>query len=253
MRKPLIAGNWKMNNDLASARKLASDLVQCLAGVEQVEVAVCPAFVHLQAVSEVLKDTNIALGAQDCYWQDNGAYTGEVSAWMLADVGCKYIIIGHSERRHTLGEGDELINQKTLKVLEAGLSPVLCVGETLAERERGVTEQVVTRHITTGLAHVNPEHARRIVIAYEPVWAIGTGVNATPKQANDVHVLIRRLLAQKFGPEIAGDIRIQYGGSVRTDNIKSLMSQSEIDGALVGGASLKADGFEKIVKYYMQS
>jgi len=242
-----------MNNDLASARKLAFDLVQCLAGVEQVEVAVCPAFVHLQAVGEVLKDTNIALGAQDCYWQDNGAYTGEVSASMLADVGCKHIIIGHSERRHTLGEGDELINQKVLKVLGVGLGPILCVGETLAERERGVTEQVVTRHITTGLAHVNPEHASRIVIAYEPVWAIGTGVNATPKQANDVHALIRRLLAQKFGPEVAADLRIQYGGSVRPDNIKSLMSQPEIDGALVGGASLKADGFEKIVKYYMQS
>jgi triosephosphate isomerase len=242
-----------MNNDVASARKLAGELVQCLAGVDLVEVVVCPSYVHLQAVGETLKDSNIALGAQDSYWQDNGPYTGEVSAAMLADVGCRYVIIGHSERRHTLGEGDELINQKTLKVLETGLSPILCVGETLAERERGVTEQVVTRHITTGLARVNPEHARRIVIAYEPVWAIGTGVNATPKQANDVHVLIRRLLAQKFGPEVAGDMRIQYGGSVKPDNIKSLMSQSEIDGALVGGASLKADSFEKIVKYYTQS
>jgi triosephosphate isomerase len=253
MRKPLIAGNWKMNNDLASARKLASDLVQAFAGVEQVEVAVCPAYVHLHAIAEILKDSPIALGAQDCYWQDNGAYTGEVSASMLADVGCKYVIVGHSERRHTLGEGDELINRKTLKVVESGLSPILCVGETLAERERGVTEQVVTRHITTGLAHIKEEHARRIVIAYEPVWAIGTGVNATPKQANDVHALIRRLLAQKFGPEIASEIRIQYGGSVKPDNIKSLMSQPEIDGALVGGASLKVDSFEKIVKYFQVS
>jgi triosephosphate isomerase len=250
MRKPLIAGNWKMNNDLASARKLALDLVQALAGVEQVEVAVCPSFVHLTAVRDALKDSQIALGAQDGYWQDNGAYTGEVSVSMLADAGCKYVIIGHSERRHTLGEVDELINRKALKVLELGLNLILCVGETLAERERGVTEQVVTRHITTGLAHANPEHARRIVIAYEPVWAIGTGVNATPKQANDVHVLIRRLLAQKFSPEIASDIRIQYGGSVKPDNIKSLMTQPEIDGALVGSASLKTDTFEKIVKYF---
>lgn len=250
MRKPFIAGNWKMFNDLASARKLAADMVRLFSGVEQVEIAVCPTFVHLQAVREEIRDSNIALGAQDCYWQDNGPYTGEISVPMLADMGCRYVIVGHSERRHTLGESDELINNKVRKALSGGLCPILCVGETLAERERGVTEQVVTKHIATGLAHVTAEEARRVTIAYEPVWAIGTGVNATPKQANDVHVLIRKLLTEKFGPDVAGEIRIQYGGSVKPDNIKSLMAQHEIDGALVGGASLKAETFEKIVKYY---
>ena len=250
MKRPLIAGNWKMNNDLASARKLAADMVGLLAGVEQVEIAVCPAFVHLQAVAEEIKDSNIALGAQDCYWQGDGAFTGEISAAMLADVGCEHVIIGHSERRHVMGEGDELINWKVCRVLSDGLRPILCVGETLDERERGITEPVVTRHVTAGLLNLSAEEVRRVTIAYEPVWAIGTGKTATPEQANDVHALIRGILTEKFGSDVAAEIRIQYGGSVKPDNVKGLMAQPQIDGALVGGASLKADDFEKIVKYY---
>lgn len=250
MRRPLMAGNWKMNNDLVSARKLAADLVQALGGVEQVEVVLCPTFVHLQAVMEQIKNSGIALGAQNCYCEASGAYTGEVSAAMLADIGCKYVIIGHSERRHVIGEDDGLINRKVLNALAEGLRPILCVGETLQEREDGVTEKVVTRHITSGLAGVSPEDGRRVTIAYEPVWAIGTGMTATPGQANDVHALIRGLLSERFGPEVAAEMRIQYGGSVKPDNVKDLMGQPEIDGALVGGASLKAESFEKIVKYY---
>ena len=249
MRKPFVAGNWKMNMNLRSSAELAGELAKRLADVTDVEVAVCPTFVHLAEVARVLKGKNIALGAQDCYFEDDGAYTGEISTAMLLDAGCKYVVLGHSERRHIIGETDELINRKVLKALESGLRAILCVGETLDERKSGVTEKVVARHVTEGLKDVPDGSAKEVVVAYEPVWAIGTGVNATPEQAEEVHELIRGLLEKRFGAEAAREIRIQYGGSVKPDNVASLMAMQEIDGALVGGASLKADSFEKIVRY----
>jgi triosephosphate isomerase len=248
-RRQFIAGNWKMNMTLRSAAELAAGLVKRLADVTDVEVAVCPAFVHLAEVSLALKNSRIALGAQDCYFEEDGAFTGEISMAMLLDAGCRYVIIGHSERRHVIGETDALVNKKVLKALAAGLRPILCVGETLDERKKSVTEKIVTRHVNEGLKDVPAAKATEVVIAYEPVWAIGTGVNATPEQANEVHVLIRGLLKERFGAESAQAIRIQYGGSVKAENAASLLTMPEIDGALVGGASLKADSFEKIVRY----
>jgi len=249
MKKPLIAGNWKMNLNLQAAVELAADTAKRVADVTDVEVAVCPTFVHLAQVGHALKASNIALGAQNCYFEEEGAYTGEISTAMLIEAGCKYVIIGHSERRHIFGEADDLINAKVLKALSAGLRPILCVGETLDERKGEVTEKVVTKHVIEGLRDVSEKDASRLVVAYEPVWAIGTGVNATPEQAEQVHELIRGLLRERFGEEAATAIRIQYGGSVKPDNVAVLMAMPEIDGALVGGASLKADSFEKLVRY----
>jgi triosephosphate isomerase len=246
MKKMFICGNWKMNTDLASARGLAEGL-RSSAGDSKVEVGACPPFVYLAAVSEVLKGSNVFLGAQNVYFEAEGAFTGEISAAMLLDVGCTYAIAGHSERRHVIGETDELINRKVRAALATGLKPILCVGELLEERENGSTEDVVSRHVVEGLKDVSAADAAKVVIAYEPVWAIGTGKTATPEQANDVHVFIRELLGGMFGSETASAIRIQYGGSVKPENAFDLMSQGEVDGALVGGASLKADSFAKII------
>lgn len=251
-RKPIIAGNWKMNCTIQEAVQLVTILKRELFSEEKVEVVVCPPFTALSAVSELIEDSPIELGAQDMFWEQKGAYTGEISGEMLLDIGCKYVIIGHSERRRYFGETNESVNKKVKAALGLGLSPIICVGETKEERDRGITEKVVEEHIIEGLKDITGDDILNCVIAYEPVWAIGTGVNATPKQAEEVHSFIRnRLLTDKYGDSIANNIRIQYGGSVVPENIKSLMEEPDIDGALVGGTSLKAEGFVKICTHYL--
>lgn len=251
-RRPIIAGNWKMICNIEEAIQLVTLLKRELFNEEKVEVVVCPPYTALGSVAEIIEASPIELGAQDMFWEAKGAYTGEVSGGMLKDLGCKYVIIGHSERRRYFGETNESVNKKAKAALDIGLSPIICVGETKEEREKGITEDVVKRHIKEGLKDINSDEILNCVIAYEPVWAIGTGVNATPQQAQEVHGFIRnRLLAEKYGDSISGKVRIQYGGSVTQENIKSLMHEPDIDGALVGGASLKADSFVGIVKYYI--
>jgi triosephosphate isomerase len=248
MRKPFIAGNWKMNTDVKTATSLASGLADELADIDTVDVAVCPPFVYLRAVSQTLADSAITVGAQDMYFESNGAFTGEISCSMLKDVGCTYVIIGHSERRHVIGETDELINKKVTAAIKAGLLPILCVGELLEERQSGKTTDIVTTHVKKGLAGITAEQMKSVTIAYEPVWAIGTGVNATADQAQEVHVMIRGLLAKMYSPEVAQAARIQYGGSAKPANTAELMANPDVDGLLVGGASLKVQDFAAMVK-----
>jgi len=247
-RKLFIAGNWKMNTSRASAVELARALVKEVGALEAIDLAVCPPFVYLFAVREALGAGRIALGAQDMFHEDDGAFTGEISGAMLKDVGCRYVILGHSERRHVIGEGDELINRKVLKALSDGLMPIFCVGELLQERQAGETLDVVRRQVKIGLEGVTGLDMGRITVAYEPVWAIGTGVTATPAQAQEVHAMIRGLLKETYGPAVGEALRIQYGGSVKPSNAGELLNQPDIDGALVGGASLKAADFVGIVK-----
>lgn len=250
MRKPFVAGNWKMNmnsqTSVELARSIASGSVET-AG-QNVTVAVCPPFVYLQAVSKALSSSNIAVGAQDIYFEPAGAFTGEISASMLKDVGCSYCICGHSERRHVLGESDELINRKVTAAIAGGLLPILCVGELIEERQASKTNEVVTRQVKEGLASLSAEKLQAVTIAYEPVWAIGTGLTAMPEQAQEVHYFIRKLLAQMYDDKSAEEIRILYGGSVKPGNAADLMNQKDIDGSLVGGASLKADDFLAIIQ-----
>jgi triosephosphate isomerase len=247
-RKPFIAGNWKMNTTSRGAVELATALARSIGSLDAVDLAVCPPFVYLSAVKAALAGSRIALGAQDVFHEDDGAFTGEVSTAMLKDVGCRYVIIGHSERRHVLGETDEMINRKIIKTLAAGLEVIFCVGELLEERKSGLTMDVVDRQVKIGLAGIATSDAGRLTIAYEPVWAIGTGVNATPEQAQEVHAMIRRLLAERFDAAVAAQTRIQYGGSVKPSNAAELLRQEDVDGALVGGASLKASDFEAIAR-----
>jgi triosephosphate isomerase len=249
MRRPIIAGNWKMNYTISQSCQLASSLVNSLSNIDDVEVVICPPFTSLSEVAKIIEGTNIKLGAQNVYHELEGAYTGEISPLMLKDVGCSYIIVGHSERREYLKEDNPLVNLKVRAVLDVGLSPIMCVGENLSEREKGVHEEIVYIHITGGLLGLEEEEVERVIIAYEPVWAIGTGRTATPSDAQSMHKFIRNTLAKMYSEELASKIRIQYGGSVKPENIKSLMEESEIDGALVGGASLDASSFTKIVKY----
>ena len=248
MRKKFVAGNWKMFTTASSATALARAVAQGVGSEDRVSVAVCPPFPYLERVRDAVRGSNVALGAQNLYPEREGAFTGEVSPGMLADVGCKYVILGHSERRHKLGETDKFINRKVLAALQAGLQVILCVGETLAEREAGKMEEVVTTQLAGGLAQIGREMMSRLSIAYEPVWAIGTGRNATPQQAQLAHAFIRRQIADQVGSEVARALVIQYGGSVKADNAASLLSQPDVDGALVGGASLKADEFLAIVR-----
>jgi len=250
MRKPFVAGNWKMNTDSYTSVNLAKDLAAGTLEVasESITLAVCPPFVYLQAVAKALSASNIAVGAQDMYFEPKGAFTGEISTSMLKDAGCTYALCGHSERRHVIGETDELINKKVAAAIAGGILPILCVGELLAEREASQTEDVVTRHVKCGLAELNAEKASAVTIAYEPVWAIGTGLTATPQQAQEVHDFIRKLLAEMYDGQLAGEIRILYGGSVKPGNTAELMAQQDIDGLLVGGASLKADDFLAIIQ-----
>ena len=247
MRKTFIAGNWKMNLDRAGAIALAEGIAAQAGEFGNVEVGICPASVHLDAVGQKINGSPVALGAQNMYFEPNGAFTGETSAAMLNDIGCKYVILGHSERRHVLGESDELINQKVKVALDSGLNVILCVGELLEEREADQTAAVNKRQLEAGLNGVSAEQMANVVIAYEPVWAIGTGKVASPEQAEAVHVDLRKLLTACYNTEIAESVRIQYGGSVKPSNASDLLSQPNIDGALVGGASLKVDDFLGII------
>jgi triosephosphate isomerase len=248
MRKKFVAGNWKMYTLTATARELAAAVVKKVESESRVTVAVCPPFPYLAAVAEVVRGSPVGLGAQNIFPEKEGAFTGEVSPTMLVDVGCNVVIIGHSERRHKLGETDAFINRKVKSGLAAGLTVILCVGETLEEREANRTEAVLDTQLSGGLAGLTANDLARVVIAYEPVWAIGTGRNATPDQAQAAHAFVRRRVGQLCGDAAAQALVIQYGGSVKPDNAASLMSQPDVDGALVGGASLNADQFLAIVR-----
>ncbi len=245
MRVPLIAGNWKMNSNINEAVALVKEMQSALNRVNAVEKLVCPPFISIAAVKTVLKGSSIKVGAQNMYYEEKGAYTGEISPAMLVDL-CDYVILGHSERRNYFNESNEVVNKKVLAALKVGLNPILCVGEKLEEREGGRTEEVVSTQLRASLANVNSPG--ELVIAYEPIWAIGTGRAATGVQANETISLIRRILVELFGRIIAGDTRILYGGSVIADNIAEFIRQPDIDGALVGGASLKADQFVSMVE-----
>ncbi|OGU34916.1 MAG: triose-phosphate isomerase [Ignavibacteria bacterium GWB2_35_6b] len=249
MRKKVVAGNWKMNNDLSQSVNLISEIKNAITGKElNAEVIICPPFTSLETASALVKDTNVKLGAQNMYYEESGAYTGEISASMLKSVGCEYVILGHSERRAIFGESDEVINKKIKKALSSGLKPIFCIGETLEERESGVTNKIIERQVRNGLTGISTEELESIIVAYEPVWAIGTGKTATPEQAQEVHKFIRNLIKELYSSNSAENLTIQYGGSVKADNAKSLLSQPDIDGALVGGACLKADSFFDIIK-----
>jgi len=251
MRKKMVAGNWKMNKTVVEARTLAEELNREVGRVTDPAVLVCPPFTALTEVSMALKDSEIQVGGQNMHEADSGAYTGEISAEMLLTSGATYVILGHSERRSLFSETDKLVNAKTRKALEAGLNPIVCVGETLEEREAGRTEKVIEEQISGSLDSLSESDMQKTVIAYEPVWAIGTGKVASPEQAEDVHACIRRLLADKFGDEIAEGVTILYGGSVKGSNAEGLFAMKNIDGGLIGGASLKADDFAAIVKAMM--
>lgn len=248
-RMPFMAGNWKMNKTVGEALDLVRQLKASIFGVEGVEVAVAPPFTALYAVRKEIEGTSILLAAQNLYWEEKGAFTGEVSSLMLKEVGCRYVIIGHSERRQFFGETDETVNRKIRAALSQGLKVIFCIGETLKEREEGKTFSVMERQVEGGLKNLEVKEMGNIVIAYEPVWAIGTGKTATPEQAEEVHRFIRGKIAGLYSRGIAEQLRIQYGGSVTPENIKGLMSQENIDGALVGGASLKAETFSGIVRF----
>ncbi len=238
-----------MNTGVEEAKALVEDVKGRVSDAENVEIVVCPPFISLTTVHGVIQGSNIGLGAQNIYWEKKGAFTGEISAPMLKSAGCTYVIIGHSERRAYFHETDETVNKRIFAALDEGLQPIVCVGETLEEREKDMTFDVVKRQIVEGLKGLSTDQMKSVVIAYEPVWAIGTGKTATPDQAQDVHAFIRNTLAETFDDATASATRIQYGGSVKPDNVSELMGQADIDGALVGGASLKADSFEKIVKF----
>jgi triosephosphate isomerase len=248
VRKIFIAGNWKMNLLKSSATALVQQLMDSLKGISNVDVAVCPPSVYLGDLAATLRGSAIGLGAQNVYSKPDGAYTGELSCAMLQDVGCQYVILGHSERRAIFGETDALVNEKLKAVLAAGLTPIVCIGETLEEREAGRTTDVVRGQCRGSLAGLTEEQMKKTVLAYEPVWAIGTGKTATPAQAEEVHADIRALLSTLFSPSTAEHVIIQYGGSVKADNALELLGQPNIDGALVGGASLKSDSFTAIVQ-----
>jgi triosephosphate isomerase len=247
MRRKFIAGNWKMNLDSAQGLELAAALAKAVGAESPVEVAICPPAVYLDAIAGAIKGSAIGLGAQNCYHEPKGAFTGEISAAMLVDIGCKYVILGHSERRQLFHETNQDVNKKVVAALGVGLTPIVCVGETLDERKAGDTQKVVREQVEGSLAGLSSEQILKLVIAYEPIWAIGTGVVATPEQAEEVHADLRSLLSSRYTHEVAEQVRIQYGGSVNAENAATLLSQPNIDGALVGGASLKADSFLAII------
>ena len=248
-RVPILAGNWKMHCTRAEAAALAGALAKSVGSVRGREVVIAPPFTALDAVAHAIAGTAIGLAAQNVHGEPKGAYTGEIAVAMLTDVGCSHVIIGHSERRQYFGETDETVNRRLVATLATSLVPIVCVGETLAEREAGAMAAVVERQVRKGLAGVGAEALGRCVLAYEPVWAIGTGRTATPAQAQEVHQLIRRLLTDLGGSSVAAGVRILYGGSVKPDNVDTLMAEADIDGALVGGASLDATAFTRIVRY----
>jgi triosephosphate isomerase len=246
-RKKFIAGNWKMYTSLTQAKELAAAVCKGVVS-DSITVAVCPPFPWLTSVGEVLKGSSVGLGAQDCSFEREGAFTGQVAPQMLLDAGCRYVIIGHSERRHGLNESDELLNKKAKAALAAGLEVIFCIGELLLEREGNRTESVLERQLKAGLVGISPAQVGKLVIAYEPVWAIGTGKVATDQQAQDAHAFVRKTVGSLYGQTIADALVIQYGGSVKPENVVGLMAQPDVDGALVGGASLKADSFLGIIR-----
>jgi len=247
MRRPFIAGNWKMNLTRKECVALAQLLAAKVGPTSGVEIAVCPPFVYLDAVAQALVGSAVGLGAQDAYHEPFGAFTGEICSAQLLDVGCRYVVLGHSERRQFMGETNQAVKLKAAAALVAGLTPIVCVGETLAQREANQTRDVLQEQMAGSLAGFSAEQVAQLVIAYEPVWAIGTGKVATPAQAEEVHADLRRMLETRYNPQLAATVRIQYGGSVKPDNAAELLAQPNIDGALVGGASLKADSFLDIV------
>jgi triosephosphate isomerase (TIM) len=253
MREKFVAGNWKMFTNAASAKALAAAVVEGLGAEKRVHVAVCPPAPYLMEVAAALRGSAVQLGAQNCYPEKEGAFTGEVSPVMLADVGCWWVILGHSERRHKLGETDAFINRKVHAALDAGLHVILCVGETLEERKADRTEAVLDAQLTGSLAGLDAAGMRRLVLAYEPVWAIGTGHNATPEQAQQAHAYIRGQIREHFGEETAAALPIQYGGSMKPENAASLLHQPDVDGGLIGGASLNAGQFLAIVRAALPS
>jgi len=246
MRRPFVAGNWKMNMERASAAALAQAVAEGAGNYPQVDIAVCPPFVYLETVAKAIAGSPVMLGAQNLYPEPKGAFTGEISGPMLKDMGCQFVILGHSERR-AMGESSEFVNEKVFAALECGLKPIICVGETLRQRKEGKTLAVVRRQIDGSLSGLSPEQMQKCVIAYEPVWAIGTGENATPEQAEEVQAEIRRLLTERFGKAVAESVRIQYGGSVKASVAADIFQKPNVDGGLIGGASLKADEFLGIV------
>ncbi|MGD0335733.1 MAG: triose-phosphate isomerase [Candidatus Omnitrophota bacterium] len=248
MRKTIIAGNWKMYKTIKEGQELVVALSRELYKIENVDIIVCPPYTSLAFLADALETSNIILGAQDVFWKEEGAFTGEVSCKMLKDAGCKFVIIGHSERRQYFGETNEAVNNKVKAALKEALTPIMCVGETLAEREKDLTFKILDNHLKGGLKDISAEQVEKIVIAYEPVWAIGTGKTATPEQAQEAHKYIRDTLGTMYSQDLASQVRIQYGGSVKPDNISDIMRQPDVDGALVGGASLQVDSFASIVK-----
>jgi len=248
MRKPIIAGNWKMNKTPAEARELVKELKPLVKGANAT-VVVCVPAVDLYAVKEEIKGSNIHLGAQNVHFKESGAYTGELSAAMLKEAGAEYVIIGHSERRQYFGETDATVNLRTLAAVKAGLIPIICVGERREEREAGYTDALVEYQALIALNGLTPDEVKKVVIAYEPVWAIGTGLTATDEQANETIGVIRAAISRKYGKRVGSAVRIQYGGSMNPKNVKGLMAQEEIDGGLIGGASLKAPDFSQVVNY----
>jgi triosephosphate isomerase len=249
MRIPLLAGNWKMHKTVGESEALVKALLDGLGSVSEREVAVCPPFTALAAVGSLLQGQPVALGAQDVYFEQQGAYTGAISPLMLKDLGCTYVIVGHSERREYFHDDDAAVNRKLKAVLANGMRPIMCVGETKPQRDAGNAESIVVRQVEAGLADITAEQMNEIVIAYEPIWAIGTGDTATPADAQAMHAAIRKTLTNLYGEATASGVRIQYGGSVKPNNVDELMAQPDIDGALVGGASLKAEDFLRIVQF----
>lgn len=249
MRKPMIAGNWKLHKTISEATSLVSELIPAVASNQNVEIVVAPVYTALAKVAEALAGSNVKLAAQNCYPEPQGAFTGEVSPLLLKDAGCEYVIIGHSERRQLFAETDESVNSKALALAESGLGTIFCIGETLEERESGKMFDVLRQQVTAGLKDLTTRQMQTVVVAYEPVWAIGTGKVATDEQAQEVHAFIRGLLAELYDPQTAAATRILYGGSVKPGNVDGLMTQPDVDGALVGGASLNADDFARIANF----
>ncbi len=249
MRTPLIAGNWKMYKTAAEAATFAKAFLPLVSGVKGVEIVLAPPFLAIRAVADLVRGNGVGVASQNLHFAPEGAYTGEVSAAMVKEAGATHAIIGHSERRQYFAETDDSVNRKVKAALDAGLTPIMCLGETLAEREAGKTLEVVERQLRGGFSGVPASTAAKVVVAYEPVWAIGTGKTASPAQAQEVHAALRQGLSGTWGAAAAAGVRILYGGSVKPDNIDTLMAQEDIDGALVGGASLKADSFARIVKF----
>jgi triosephosphate isomerase len=248
VRKTIIAGNWKMNKTASEGRRLVEALKPEVAGIDGVEIVVCPTFTSIVAVVEAASGLNIKVGAQNVHWAESGAFTGEISATMLKEAGVEYVIIGHSERRQYFGETDETVNKRLKAALEAGLKPIVCIGEMLEDREAGRTEKVLFSQLEGGLAGISAQRMADVVLAYEPVWAIGTGKTATPEMAEETHACIRTRLKEMFSEDTAGKVRIQYGGSMKSANSAELVARENIDGGLIGGASLKAEDFAALIK-----